>query len=128
MTAAIPHPTLTFFPMVRARVTQFGSHGFGVCAWDTDPIGTTTATFSGIQAGTEIRVYLPNGTEVAGVESCDANHTLSWPAYAPGSANNTVRISLLSLIYKNEDFDYTASVGPQSIPIQPKPDKWYSNP
>lgn len=94
----------------------------------SDPIGTTTVTFSGVQAGTEIRVYLPNGTEVAGVESCDADHVLSWPVYAAGSANNTVRIVIVHSDYKIKEFTYTAQIGNQSIPVQQEPDKWYSNP
>ena len=120
--------TLVSYPENRGKWSSAGLVCISKQSLPDDPIGTTTVTFSGVKAGTEIRVYLPNGTEVAGVESCDANHVLSWPVYASGSPNNVFRISLLSLNYKNEDFDYTASVGHQSIPIQPKPDKWYSNP
>ena len=128
--SSVPNGRLTFSGLSRGKTIPLGTSGasFGVARWPTDPVGQATVTFSGVKAGTEIRVYLPNGTEVAGVESCDANHVLSWPVYASGSPNNVFRISLLSLNYKNEDFDYTASVGHQSIPIQPKPDKWYSNP
>ena len=61
----------------------------------TDPIGTTTVTFDGVMAGSEIHVYLPDGTELTGVESCDANHALTWPVYVPGSANNTVSITII---------------------------------
>lgn len=94
----------------------------------TDPIGTTSVTFDGVNAGSEIRVYLPDGTELAGVESCDANHVLTWPVYAAGSANNTVRIVIVHIAYKIKEFTYTSRIGAQSIPVQQEPDKWFSNP
>lgn len=94
----------------------------------TDPIGTTTVTFSGVNAGSEIRVYLPDGTEVAGIESCAANQALTWPVYAGGSPNNTVRIVVVNTAYKIKEFTYTVLLGDQSLPIQQEPDKWFSNP
>lgn len=94
----------------------------------TDPIGITTVTFSGVNANSEIRVYLPDATEVAGVENCLADHALSWSMYAPGSPNNTVRIVIVHPDYKIKEFTYAASLGNQSIPVQQEQDKWYSNP
>lgn len=90
------------------------------------PLGSASITFTGVIAGSEIRIYNNStGAEIAGVESCSANQVLTFPM---DTSTLSVRISILSLNYKNEDFDYTASVGAQSIPVQPKPDKWYSNP
>jgi hypothetical protein len=94
----------------------------------TDPIGTTTVTFQGVNAGSEIRVYLPDGTEVAGIESCAANQALTWPVYAGGSANNTVRVVVVNTAYKIKEFTYDVALGNQSLPIQQEADKWYSNP
>lgn len=94
----------------------------------TDPVGTTTVTFDGVNAGSEIRIYLPDGTEVAGVETCEANHILTWSVYAPGSPNNTVRIVIVHLDYKIKEFIYVSRIGAQSIPVQQEPDKWRSNP
>ena len=94
----------------------------------TDPIGTTTATFSGVHANSEIRVYLPDGTEAAGVENCSADHALTWDVYAYGSANNVVTIRIVNVAYKIKEFNYTASAGNVSIPIQQEIDPWYSNP
>jgi hypothetical protein len=94
----------------------------------TDPIGTTTVTFSGVHAGTEIRVYLPDGTEAAGVETCDANHVLTWQVYAAGSPNNTVTIRIVNTAYKIKEFDYTSTVGTVSLPVQQELDKWFKNP
>lgn len=93
-----------------------------------DPIGTTTVTFDGVNAGSEIRIYLPDGTEVAGVETCEANHILTWSVYAHGSPNNTVRIVIVHLDYKIKEFIYVSRIGAQSIPVQQEPDKWRSNP
>jgi len=94
----------------------------------TDPVGTTTVTFSGVNAGSEIRVYLPDATEAAGVETCDANHVLTWSVYAAGSPNNTVTIRIVNTAYKIKEFSYTSTLGAQTLPVQQEADKWYSNP
>lgn len=94
----------------------------------TEPVGTTTVTFDGINAGSEIRVYLPDGTEAAGIESCAADQVLSWSVYAPGSPNNTVTVRIVHPTYKIKEFDYTVSAGAVSLPVQQEIDKWYSNP
>jgi hypothetical protein len=93
----------------------------------TDPIGVAAVTFSGVKEGTEIRVYA-NGEEVAGVESCVASQTLSWPAYASGNSNNNVIIRIVNNQYKLMEFDYVSSPGAQSIPVQQRLDPWYKNP
>lgn len=94
----------------------------------TDPIGTCTRTFDGVPANSEIRVYLPDATEAAGIETCAANQQLTWQVYAAGSPNNTVRIVIVHPDYKIKEFTYTSTVGTSSIPVQAEPDKWYSNP
>lgn len=101
---------------------------FGKLKLPTDPIGTAAVTFSGVNAGSEIRVYLPDGTEAAGVETCDANHVLTWSVYAPGSANNTVTIRIVNTAYKIKEFAYTGTAGAQTLPVQQEADKWYVNP
>ena len=94
----------------------------------TDPIGTTTVTFSGVQAGTEIRVYTPDGSELAGVESSMMNPVLTWPVYAAGSPNNSVTIRIVNVAYKIKEFGYTSAVGTVSVPVQQERDHWYKNP
>ena len=93
-----------------------------------DPIGTTTVTFAGVNVNSEIRVYLPDGTEVAGIENCAANQALTWSVYAGGSPNNTVRVVVVNTAYKIKEFEYTVTLGTQSLPIQQEADKWYVNP
>lgn len=95
---------------------------------DSDPVGTTSVTFAGVNAGSEIRVYLPTGTEAAGVESCDADHVLSWTVYPAGNANNVVTVRIVNTAYKIKEFSYTASEGAQTLPVQQETDKWYVNP
>lgn len=94
----------------------------------TDPIGTATVTFAGIKANSEIRVYLPDGTEVAGVENCGADQVLLWPAYSVGNTNNLVRIVVMHHDYRLKEFTYTSTVGAQNLPIQQDRDPWYRNP
>ena len=126
--AGIPNPACQFFPLGRGNSVHFGGIALGVARFPTDPVGVTTVTFDGVNAGSEIRIYHPDGTEVAGVETCDANHVLAWSVYAPGSPNNTVRIVIVHLDYKIKEFTYVSRIGAQSIPVHQEPDKWRSNP
>lgn len=89
-------------------------------------IGTTTVTFSGVNANSEIRIYSPSGVELAGIENCTADQVLTWNVYSP--AYNTVRIVIVHPSYRIKEFTYTSQAGNQSIPVQQEPDKWYSNP
>lgn len=100
----------------------------GVRRMPTDSIGTATVAFVGVHADSEIRVYLPDGTEVAGVENCDADQVLAWPVYSVGSPNNTVRIVVMHMEYRLKEFTFTAFAGAQSLPVQQDRDPWYSNP
>ena len=114
-------------PATRGRFVNAGLIQVVLQTLPTDPIGTTTVTFQGVNAGSEIRV-LSDGTEVAGIETCAANQALTWSVYAGGSPNNTVRVVVASTAYKLKEFEYTVSLGNQSLPIQQEIDKWYFNP
>lgn len=103
--------------------------GYSIQKGPNDAIGTATVAFSGVNAGSEIRVYLPNGDEAAGVESCNADHVLSWSIYSVGAGNNVVTIRIVHPNYRIKEFLYTTlQSASQSIPIQQEPDRWYSNP
>lgn len=129
MSGCIPNGNLTVISASRGKMTTCPMGlSLGVCRLPTDPVGTTNVTFSGVHAGSEIRVYLSDMTELAGVESSTDNPTLSWSVYAAGSPNNTVRIVIVHLDYKIREFTYTSSLGNQTIPVQQEPDKWRSNP
>lgn len=108
---------------------SLGAYSLGVARLPTDAIGTATVTFKGVPAGSEIRVQYPGAVDAAGIESCAADQVLTWNAYAPGSANNTVRIVIIHPDYRIMEFEYeTTGPGAQSIPIQPEADRWFSNP
>ena len=129
MSGCIPNGNLTVISASRGKMTTCPMGlSLGVCRLPTDPVGTTNVTFSGVQAGSEIHVYLPDGTEVAGVESCAANQELAWPVYAPGSINNTVSITIIKRGLRWQKFNYASKLGAQSIPIFPQPDLGYNNP
>ena len=110
-------PFCQYFSLARTKSISLGLVSVGVGSLPTDPIGTTTVTFSGVNAGSEIRVYLPDGTEAAGIETCEANEVLSWSVYAPGSPNNTVSITILLRGYRWQEFSFVSIVGSQTIPI-----------
>lgn len=120
--------SIAHFPAAVGSRAVYPGAGIGTLRLPTDPVGTTDVTFDGVNAGSEIRVYLPDGTEAAGIESCAADQVLSWSVYAPGSPNNTVTVRIVHPTYKIKEFDYTASTGAVSLPVQQEVDKWYSNP
>ena len=126
--AGIPTPHLQMFPIGRGNVVDMAAFAIGVCRLATDPIGSTTVTFDGVPAGSEIRVSLSDQTEVAGIESCAADQVLNWSVYASGNPNNVVRIVIVNMVYKIKDFLYTSKTGVVSIPIQMDRDPWFSNP
>lgn len=128
MSRCHPHALMTFSGIDTAKSRPVGMNGFAVAALPTDPQGTTTVTFSGVNAGSEIHVYLPDGTELTGTESCTANQQLTWPVYAPGSPNNTVSITLIKRGIRPQKFEYLSSVGNKTIPLFPQPDLGYNNP
>lgn len=80
-------------------------------------VASTTVTFSGVIAGTEIRVYRFDGVELAGIEECVANQVLTWETYALGSFYNVVQITLLLRGYRWQKFPLTSTIGARSIPI-----------
>lgn len=126
MAAAIPHGRLTVFAVSRGRMVS-GSSGFtfGAARLPTDPVGTTQVTFSGIHAGSEIRVYrASDGVELAGIENCADNQVLSWDVYP----SPTVRIVIVSMDYDVLSFEYDSVVGAVALPIFQRKDKWYRNP
>lgn len=92
-------------------------HGYG------DHPASTTVTFSGVHAGSEIRVYDASGNELAGVESSTANPELTWVL-----STGDVRVVVVHLDYKIKDFQYTPVAGAVSLPVQQEADSWYSNP
>ena len=92
-------------------------HGYG------NHPASTTVTFSGVNAGSEIRVYDASGNELAGVESSTANPELTWVL-----STGDVRIVVVHLDYKIKDFQYTPISGAVSLPVQQEADSWYSNP
>jgi hypothetical protein len=93
----------------------------------TDPIGIATVTFFGVVASSEIRVYYPDQTEAAGIESCAANQVLTWSIYQ-SDVTNTVIIRIIHPDYKIKEFTYLSSSGNTTLPVQQERDKWYSNP
>ena len=129
MSAGFPTPWLLSLPGARGKsIATPGGASLGVFRFDSDPIGTRAVAFDGVHAGSEIRVYLPDGTEAAGIESCATNQVLSWNAYAAGNSNNTVTIRIIHMQYKTKEFDVTLSGATVLLPIQQEKDPWFSNP
>jgi hypothetical protein len=69
----IPTPSFQLMGIARGKSVSIGRVSLGVAAWATDPVGTATVTFSGVNSGSEIRIYLPDSTEAAGIETCASN-------------------------------------------------------
>ena len=94
----------------------------------SEAIGNASVVFSGVNAGSEIRVFYADGTDAAGVETCVANQSLIWSVFGPGNVNNTVTIRIVHPDYRIKEFTYTSAMGAQTIAIQQDIDRWYSNP
>lgn len=94
-------------------------HGYGLA-----PV-TIALSFPGVVSTSEIRIYkVSDGSEVAGVESCSADHAFSLTY----TGDVAVVIRIVHPSYKIKEFNYTITSGDQSIPVQQEVDKWYSNP
>lgn len=122
----LPNPQFQFVPALTGRVypTTFG--GVGVFRLPTDPLKYVTLTFDGVNANSEIRIYLnSDGSETAGVELCDANHVFAGVPYYGTGQVCTIRI--VHPDYKIKEFSHTIPGVDQTIPIQQEPDKWYRN-
>ena len=129
MSGCIPNAALTYIGAARGRIMQTPEgESAGIFRLPTDAIGVATVMFLDVAANSEIRVYLADMTELAGIESCVADQVLVWNVYASGSENNTVRIVIVHPSYRIKEFNYLSQTGTQSIPVQQEPDKWYSNP
>lgn len=132
-------PTVGFKLKVRVRATTDnvwyrGVTGFAIKTTTSAalqqaalyPIGATTVVLNGVNANSEVRIYSESGTELAGVEDCGANPTLSWATDASVAYN--VRIVIVHPNYNIKEFITAVLPTTQSIPIQQEPDKWFSNP
>lgn len=85
---------------------------------------STSVTFQGVVAGSEIHVYDAADNEIAGVESCTANHVLSWSI----PANPNVKVTIIKRGLRWMKFPYASQEGNQSIPIFQSTDLGYNNP
>ena len=107
---------------------SFGAGGLmasGPFRLPTDPLGYVAATFDGVHAGSEIRIFSLAGIERTGVESCDDDHVLTWGVYG---SPDTVIVRIVNVAYKIKEFNLKVSKGSATIPVQQEPDPWYSNP
>ena len=128
MSKAYPCVMGTTFTLQRGRIASNGIAAFGMAAWPTDPIGSCTATLSGVHSGCEVRIRDKDANELAGTESCSENPSFTWPVYSPGSAHNIVLIVVISTSYELIDLLYTSSIGSFSIPIEMREDPWFKDP
>lgn len=126
MGASIPNPWGTFSPISSGKiVSAMKGMSIGVFRLPTDPLGYVTATFDGVHAGSEIRIFSLAGVERAGIESCDADHVLTWGVYG---SPDTVIVRIVHVAYKIKEFNLRVSKGSATIPVQQELDPWYSNP
>lgn len=85
---------------------------------------STSVTFAGVNAGSEIRVYDSSGLELAGVEDCVTDQLLSWDIPSP----TTVTIRIVNASYRIKEFSLVSAAGSVILPAQQELDKWYLNP
>jgi hypothetical protein len=117
----------------RPAYNNGGSEAIDIGAYEHDPgfgphPATTTLTFDGVPAGTEIRIYDQLGAsavELAGVESSAANPSLTVTYTGPGQV---VWVTVASLTRKLQQFQLTVPAEDTTVPMQMSLDPWYSNP
>lgn len=100
----------------------------GVFRFPTDPVGVITLRFSGIKTGSELHLFLPDGTPHAAVESAVANQEITVNRFASGNPNNNVRVLIVSLGYENLDFQYELPTSDAIVPVFQRIDRNYRNP
>ena len=93
-----------------------------------DPVGIVTLRFSGIKAGSELHLFLPDGSLHASVESVTANQEIVVNRFASGNPNNNVRVLIVSLGYENIDFQFELPTSDAIVPIFQRIDRAYRNP
>ncbi len=113
---------------VRPSYNNGGAVGSDVGCYEFDngyglKPATSVTTFKGVKAGSEIRIYNSSQVELAGVESCSADHELSWTIPV-----GDVYAVIIHPQYKIKEFSFTSTEGANSLPIQQDKDKWFSNP
>lgn len=128
MSLMFPTPLGSIGPASSGQTFGLPYGALGIQRLPTDPIGSAIVTFRGVHAGSEIRVYDAAGVELAGIESCDNDQVLIWPAFAYGSPNNTVTIRIVANAYELIELEYVTGEGAQAITVQQAVDKWYRNP
>lgn len=101
---------------------------FGVFRHPTDPIGIIALRFSGIKAGSELHLFLPDGTPHASIESATANQEIVVNRFASGNPNNNVRVLIVSLGYENLDFQFELPTRDSVVPVFQRIDRAYRNP
>lgn len=128
MGIVLPNPVVTVMPAATGRVQGAPMPGaVGAFRKPTDALALISLTFDGVNANSEIRAYLnSDGSEVFGVESCNADHVFTGVAYY--GTGQTVTIKIVHPNYRIKEFEYDIPSSSQILPIQQEPDKWYSNP
>lgn len=121
-------PATINIPAQRGRMAVRGGSFVSRQALPTDPAGVITLTFSGVKAGSELYIFLPDGEVHAGVEPTVANQQLVVQRYVSGSPNNTVRVLIASLGYENLDFTIELPESNSTIPVFQRIDRTYRNP
>lgn len=131
MTVLVPSPYgVVGGAVTRGKTSPVMSSGtsFGLCRFASDPAGIITLRFSGIKAGTELHLFLPDGTPHAAVESAVANQEITVNRFSTGNPNNNVRVLIVSLGYENLDFQYELPTSDAIVPVFQRIDRNYRNP
>ena len=131
MTVLIPSPYgVVGGAVTRGKTSPVMSSGtsFGLCRFTSDPTSILTLRFSGIKAGSELHLFLPNGTLHASVESVTANQEIVVNRFASGNPNNNVRVLIVSLGHENLDFPFELPTRDSVVPVFQRIDRNYRNP
>lgn len=128
MFSSYPVPALFVRSARPIRKLFLGGAGVGSLPLPSDPVGQVTITFSGVKAGSEIKLISSGMTIIAGTDSASFNTSFVVDKYTVGSANNVIRILIIALGYEIIDISFTIPQSDASIPVFQRIDRTYNNP
>ena len=109
------------------RIAHVSFLSLGVCRVPTDPIGTTTITFTNVIDGSSLQIESQDGsTTLHNSVISGTTKSVTLQVYAPGSPLNALRIKVrkgsVEPFYQPYETLLPAAVGAQSIYVSQIPD------
>lgn len=129
MAGVVPTPVLTLLGLSRGNAAHLPTIAVGVARLPSDPIGFSTLTFTGLQAGTDI-VVLRAGTDEVLLDLNETPGSSYAFTYSLFSAPTVVDVAFYKsgFVPHTSIRGFTLPTGNAVLPIAQVPDRNYRNP